>query len=329
MARTPLSVLLAATFFVASFATAPVGADTYPTRQITIMPLLAPGTGLDIAVRLYGEQLSQRFGKPVVIENKPGSAGLVGIAALKAAPADGYTLMVTTSAVMAIRPTVLKNPTYDPLKDFVPIALYVKSPFILVINPSLPIRTVPELIDYLKERPGKISFSSSGIGGVPHLSTEFLKQKFGLDIAHVPYRNSPQSIADVAAGHIAMAFAEAGASLPLIREGKLRALAVTSGVRIPSVPELPPLGEAVGIPEYEAVSWHVLLAHAGTPRDIVDKLHGEMRRILGRTEIRDRIASLGLLPHDGGSVEDMRRYIKAEGEKWGALVRSLGLEGSQ
>jgi tripartite-type tricarboxylate transporter receptor subunit TctC len=328
MARIRMGAVLAAAFLVALSAAALAQAD-YPTRQITIMPLLAPGTGLDIAVRLYGEQLSQSFGKPVVIENKPGSAGLAGIAALKAAPADGHTLVVTTSALMAIRPTVLKNPTYDPLKDFVPIALYVKSPFILVINPDLPIRTVPELIAYLKERPGKISFSSSGIGGVPHLSTEFLKQKFGLDIAHVPYRNSPQSIADVAAGHIAMAFAEAGASLPLIRDGKLRALAVTSGVRIPSAPELPPLGQAVGIPEYEAVSWHVLMAREGTPKEIVGKLHGEMRRILARPEIRDKIASLGLLPHDGGSVEDMRGYIKAEGEKWGTLVRSLGLEGSQ
>ncbi len=304
-------------------------ADTYPSRQITIMPLLAAGTGLDTAVRLYAEQLSQSFGKPVVIENKPGSAGLVGIAALKAAPADGYTLIVTTSAVMAIRPTVLKNPPYDPLNDFVPIALYVKSPFILVVDPKLPIHSVPELIKYVKERPGQISFSSSGIGGVPHLSVEFLKQKFGLDIAHVPYRNSPQSIADVAAGHIGMAFAEAGASLPLIRSGKLRALAVTAGVRIPSVPELPPLGEAVGMPDYEAVSWHVLLARSGTSSEIVDKLHGAMRRILAMPDVKQKIANIGLLPHDGGSVEDMRSYIRAEGEKWGTLVRSLGLQGTQ
>ena len=203
--------------FALAFATlalhAPVRAETFPIRSINIMPLLAAGTGLDVTVRLYAEQLSQAFGKPVVVENKPGGAGLAGVAALKAAPADGYTMIVATSAVMAIRPTLLKTVPYDPLKDFVPIALYVKSPFILVVNPALPIRSVPELIKYVKERPGQLSYSSSGVGGAPHLSAEYMKQRFDIDLAHVPYRNSPQSIADVAAGHVAMAFAEAGASL--------------------------------------------------------------------------------------------------------------------
>jgi tripartite-type tricarboxylate transporter receptor subunit TctC len=307
----------------------PARAQDYPTRQITIMPLLAAGTGLDTTVRLYADQLSKAFGKPVVVENKPGSAGLIGIAALKAAPADGYTLIVATSAVMAIRPTLLKSAPYDPQKDFMPIALYVKSPFILVVNPALPIRSVPELIQYVKERPGQISFSSSGVGGAPHLSAEYMKQRFGLDLAHVPYRNSPQSIADVAAGHVAMAFAEAGASLPLIRDGKLRALAVTSSTRLSTVPELPPFGEAVGAADFEAVSWHVLLAPGGTPRDVVDKLHGEMKRIMEAPEMRQRVAAIGLIPLDIAPIDDVRSYIRAEGDKWGALVKKLGLQGSQ
>jgi len=320
--------LLALAF--ATFTThAPARAENYPTRSITIMPLLAAGTGLDITVRLYAEQLSQALGKPVVIENKPGSAGLVGISALKAAPADGYTLVVATSAVMAIRPALMKQTTYDPHKDFVPIALYVKSPFILIVDPKLPIHSVPELIKYVKDRPGQISFSSSGVGGAPHLSLEFMKQRFGFDAAHVPYRNSPQSIADVAAGHVAMAFAEAGASLPLIRDGALRALAVTSSARLPSVPELPPIGEAVGAPDFEAVSWHVLLAPAGTPEDVVDKLHAEMKRIMEEPGMRKKIADIGLIPLDIASVQHSRAYIKAEGEKWGSLVRKLGLEASQ
>lgn len=307
----------------------PARALDYPTRQITIMPLLAPGTGLDVTVRLYAEQLSQAFGKPVVVENKPGSAGLIGIAALKAAPADGYTLMVATSAVMAIRPALMKQTTYDAQKDFVPIALYVKSPFILIVDPKLPIHSVAELIAYVKARPGQISFSSSGVGGAPHLSLEFMKQKFGFEAAHVPYRNSPQSIADVAAGHVAMAFAEAGASLPLIRDGKLRALAVTSSTRLPTVPELPPLGEAVGAPDFEAVSWHVLLAHSATPKEIVDKLHGEMKRIMEAPEMRQKVSAIGLLPLDIAPVDEARRYVASEVEKWGALVHKLGLQGSQ
>ncbi|MBM3529561.1 MAG: tripartite tricarboxylate transporter substrate binding protein [Alphaproteobacteria bacterium] len=304
-------------------------AQDYPSKQITIMPLLAAGTGLDIAVRLYAEQLSKSFGKTVVVENKPGSAGLVGISALKAAPADGYTLAVTTSAVMAIRPTLMKSVPYDSQKDFVPIAIYVKSPFILVVDPKLPIQSVPDLIKYVKERPGKLSYSSSGVGGAPHLSMEYMKQRFGLDLAHVPYRNSPQSIADVAAGHVAMAFAEAGASLPLIRDGKLRALAVTASERLPRVPDLPPLGEAVGAKDFEAVSWHALIARSETPASVVAKLHGEMKRIMEAPEMRKRIADIGLLPIGVASVEEQRRYIRAEGEKWGSLVTKLGLQGSQ
>lgn len=304
-------------------------ADTYPSRSITIMPLLAAGTGLDVTVRLYAEQLSQRLGKPVVVENKPGSAGLTGIAALKAAPADGYTLIVATSAVMAIRPTLLKSPPYDAQKDFIPIALYVKSPFILVVNPKLPIHSVSELIKYVKERPGQLSYSSSGVGGAPHLSGEYMKQRFGIDLAHVPYRNSPQSIADVAAGHVALAFAEAGASLPLIRDGKLRALAVTSSTRLSTVPDLPPFGEAAGVPDFETVSWHVLLAPAGTPPDVVAKLHGEMKRIMEAPDMVKKVAGIGLIPQPIISVDAQRQYIEAERTKWSALVKSLGLAGSQ
>ena len=322
--RTLLALALA-TFIIHP----PALADTYPSKSITIMPLLAAGTGLDVTVRLYAEQLSQAFGKPVIVENKPGSAGLAGVAALKAASADGYSMIVATSAVMAIRPTLLKSAPYDPQKDFIPIALYVKSPFILVVNPDLPVHSVPDLIKYVKERPGKLSYSSSGVGGAPHLSSEYMKQRFDIDLAHVPYRNSPQSIADVAAGHVSMAFAEAGASLPLIRDGKLRALAVTSSTRLPTVPELPPFGEAVGAPDFEAVSWHVLLAPAGTPPDVVAKLHSEMKRIMEAPDMQKKIAAIGLIPLEIASVDATRGYIKAEGDKWGNLVRKLGLEGSQ
>jgi tripartite-type tricarboxylate transporter receptor subunit TctC len=306
-----------------------VAAESYPTKQITILPLLAAGTGLDIIVRLYAEQLSQAFGRPVMVDNRPGSAGLAGVAALKQSAPDGYTLMTATSAVMAIRPTLLKSPPYDPLNDFVPISLYVKSPFILVVNPALPIHSVTELIKYIRERAGQLSYSSSGVGGAPHLSGEYMKQRFGLDLAHVPYRNSPQSIADVAAGHVAMAFVEAGASLALINEGKLRALAVSSVTRLPALPDIPPFAEAAEAPDFEAVSWHVLLAPAGTPQEVADRLHAEMKRIMGAPELRQKITTMGLIPFDTPSIDGMRAYIKSEGEKWGTLVRKLGLEGSQ
>jgi tripartite-type tricarboxylate transporter receptor subunit TctC len=304
-------------------------ADQYPSRPITIIVSLAAGTGMDTLVRLYGEKLSQRLGQPVVIDNRPGGAGVVAGETIAKGPPDGYTLAVATSAVMAIRPTLFKQRPFDPLTDFVPISHYVKSPFVFIVNPALPVRSVPEFIKYAKERPGQLSYSSSGIGGAPHLTAELLKQKFGFDMAHVPYRNSPQSIADVAAGHVAASIAEAGASLPLIKDGKLRALAVTSATRFPTLPEVPPLAEAVGIADLEAVSWHVIFARHDTPRQIVNKLHGEMQAIMADPEMRQKIMDIGLIPHESPSVEGIQSYIKSETDKWGALVRQLGLEGSQ
>ena len=319
---------LALTLFACS-AHLPAQAQTYPTRPITIVVSLAAGTGMDTLVRIYGEQLSQALGKPVVIENKPGGAGVVAGETIAKGKPDGYTLAVATSAVMSIRPTLFKVRPFEPLTDFVPISHYVKSPFVLIVNPSLPARSVPEFIKYAKERPGQLSYSSSGIGGAPHLTMELLKQKFGFDMAHVPYRNSPQSIADVAAGHVAAAIAEAGASLPLIKDGKLRALAVTSATRFPTLPDVPPLAEAVGVPDLEAVSWHVIFARHDTPREIVNRLNGEMKRIMATPEMQQKILNIGLIPHESPSVEGIQSYIKAETEKWGTVVRQLGLEGSQ
>jgi tripartite-type tricarboxylate transporter receptor subunit TctC len=307
----------------------PAQAQSYPTRPITIIVSLAAGTGMDTLVRIYGEQLSQALGQPVVIENKPGGAGVVAGETIAKGKPDGYTLAVATSAVMAIRPTLFKVRPFEPLTDFVPISHYVKSPFVFIVNPSLPVRSVPEFIKYAKERPGQLSYSSSGIGGAPHLTAELLKQTFAFDMAHVPYRNSPQSIADVAAGHVVASVAEAGASLPLIKDGRLRALAVTSATRFPTLPEVPPLAEAVGMPDLEAVSWHVIFARHDTPREIVNRLNGEMKRIMATPEMRQKIMNIGLIPHESPEVEGIQRYIKAETDKWGTLVRQLGLEGSQ
>jgi len=319
------TVLLALTALQAS----PAQAQTYPNKPVLIIASLAAGTGLDTLVRVYADKLSQSLGQPTVVENRPGSAGLVaGEAIAKSAP-DGYTLGVFTSAVMAIRPTLLKKMPFVPTADFAPLALYVKSPFVFIVDPKLPVQSVADFVRYAKERPGQLSYSSSGVGGAPHLTAELLKQKFALDLAHVPYRNSPQSIADVAAGHVQMAIAEAGASLPLIRDGKLRALAVTSLTRFASIPDVPTLAQATGVADLEAVSWHILVVRKGTPVAITGKLHGEMKRIMGAPDVKQKIEAIGLIPHESPSIDGMRSYIKAENEKWGALVRSLGLEGSE
>jgi tripartite-type tricarboxylate transporter receptor subunit TctC len=306
----------------------PASAQDYPARPISLVVALAAGTGMDVVARLYAEKLSRALGRPVIVENKPGSAGLVAVESVLNAPADGYTLGAATSAIMAIRPSLFKKPPYDPTKDFVPISLYLKSPFILVVNPALPVHSVAELIAYVKAHPGQMSFSSSSVGGAPHLAAEYMKQRFGLDMSHVPYKNSPQSITDVAAGHVSLAFAEAGASLPLIQDGRLRALAVTSLTRLPALPDVPPFAEAAGVADFELVSWHVLFAKAATPGDIVDRLHGEIARIMSDPELRQAIENHGLIPQATQSIEATKAYIAAENDKWGALVRSLGLAGS-
>ncbi|MGB9369910.1 MAG: tripartite tricarboxylate transporter substrate binding protein [Xanthobacteraceae bacterium] len=301
----------------------------YPNRPVTIIVSLAAGSGMDVLVRLYADKLSQSLGKPVIVENRPGASLMLAANAVAQAPPDGHTLLVSTSSAMAINLTLFKQVTYDPDRDFIPVSLYVKSPFILVVNPELPAKSVPELIKYVKENQSKLSYSSPGAGVAQHLSMEFMKNQFGLEITHVPYRATPQSIQDIAAGHIALGWAEAGASLPLIKDGKLRALAVSSLTRLPLLPDVPPLAEAAPAPGFEAVSWHMLLAPAKTPRDIVDRLHDEMKKIMADPAIKEKIETIGLIPFDTPSVEDLRAYRRSEQEKWGGLVKKLGLEGSQ
>lgn len=318
--------ILAAAALGVSVMSAP--AQTYPDRPITIVVPLAAGSGMDTLVRLYADKLQASLGKPVVVENKPGAALMLAAAQVATAPADGYTLMVSTSSAMAINPVLYKKINYK-LTDFVPVSFYVKSPFILVVNPDLPAKSVPELIKLAKESATPLSYSSPGAGVAQHLSMEYLKQRFGVKLTHVPYRSTPQSITDIVANHVQLGFAEAGASLPLIREGKLRALAVSSATRIPTLPDVPPFAEAANAPDFEAVSWHMLFAPAATPKPILDKLHAEMTKIMSDPEMKQKAATIGLLPIEPPSIADTETYLVSERAKWGDLVKKLGLEGSQ
>lgn len=329
MRHCPRSSLLAALVLATTQLAAPAGAQEFPTKQVTLITVLAAGTGLDVVTRTYGEKLAQSLGRPVVLDNRPGANGLVAIGALKTQPADGHALLVGTSAALALNPTTFKQLPYDPAKDFIPVSIYLKSPFILIVHPSLPVRSVPELARFVKERPGKLSYSSTGPSGAPRLATELFMKHFGLDIIHVPYKNSTQAISDVAAGYVQLAFAEAGASQRLIQSQRLRALAVSSLTRFNSLPEVPTLAEATRQPGLEAVSWHALVAPAATPRPVLARLHTEMARIMKLPEVRERIASLDLIPFELHSIEDKQRYIASEARKWGDLIKSLGLAGSQ
>lgn len=303
-------------------------AQTYPNRPITIVVPLAAGSGMDALVRIYADKLQSSLGQPVVVENRPGAALMLAASTVAKAEPDGYTLLVSTSSAMAINPVLYKKVNYDHVKDFVPISFYVKSPMILVINPNLPAKTVPELIKLVKDSKTPLTYSSPGAGVAQHLSMEYMKKRFGLEITHVPYKSTPQSIADIVAGHVNLGFAEAGASLPLIREGKLRPLAVSATTRLPSLPDVPPFAEAANAPDFEAVSWHMLFAPAATPKPIVDRLHAEMKKIMADPEMIKLTEKIGLIPVDTPSVDGIQSYLTSERDKWGSLVKQLGLEGT-
>jgi tripartite-type tricarboxylate transporter receptor subunit TctC len=307
----------------------PAQGQTFPSKNVTIIVSIAAGTGMDVLARLYGEKLAAELGRPVIVENKPGAATMLAAAQIATAPPDGHTVGILTSAALAINQWLYKQINYNPEQDFVPISLYVKSPFILVVNPALPVRTVPEFIKHAKEANPPLSYATVGAGALQHLSMEFAKQRFGFNMTHVPYRNTGQSVADIAAGHVAAGFVEAGASIPLIKDGRLRALAVSASSRLPLLPDVPPFSEAANAPDYEAVSWHVLVAPAQTPRPIAERLHAEMKKIMADAEMRTKAANIGLIPIDTPTIEGMNAYIKEERAKWGALVEKLGLKGSQ
>lgn len=283
---------------------------------------------MDVLARLYADKLQAKLGKPVVIENKPGAALMLAAASVAAAPPDGHTLVISTGTPMAINPVLYKKVNYDAQKDFAPISFYAKAPFILVVNPELPVKTVPELIKYAKDSATPVTFASLGTGTPLHLAGEYMKQRYGLSMTHVPYRNTGQALADLVAGHVKISFAEAGATLPLIREGKLRVLAVTSSQRLPNLPDVPTFAEAAADPEFELVSWHMLFAPAATPRDIVQRLNRDMNEIMSDPDMQKKISDIGLMPVGAPSLEQTQKFLASDREKWGSLLQKLGLQGT-
>jgi|SRR5262245_32586174 len=305
-----------------------ISAQDYPARAVTIVVPIAAGTGMDLLTRLYAEQLSHALGKPIIVENRPGAGLTLAPSSVAAAPADGHTLMVGVTGTFATFPVLYKKLGYRP-ESFMPIAIYVKSPFVLVTNPDLPVHSVGDFIRLARKAAPPLNYSTPGAGTMQHLTMEAMRQMFDFDMTQVPYRNTPQSVNDVAAGHVKVSMAEAGASVPLIKDGKLRALAVTSTSRLPALPDVPPFAEAAPAPGFEAVSWHALVAPAGTPPDIIQRLHAEMKRIMATAEMVRQVTQLGLIPFETPSIPEMQAYITSDQEKWGSMVRKLHLEGTQ
>ena len=280
---------------ILAIVTTSASAQTYPTRAVTVVVPFPPGSSPDGIARLLAAKLTDRIGKPFIVENRPGAASLTGAADVAKAVADGYTLLVGGSSSFATGPALRKSPPYDAARDFVPLAMVGYVPFVLVVNPSLPVHSVPDLIKLAKAKPGELSYGSGGPGHTAHIYAELLKRMTGIQMAHVPYKGSPPALNDIVGGHIQLMFGDALPSLPLIAEGKVRALAVSSGTRLPSAPDIPTIAEA-GVPGFDAAAWIMVVAPVKTPADIVGKLRSQLIPMLAAPDVQSWITSNGMIP---------------------------------
>jgi tripartite-type tricarboxylate transporter receptor subunit TctC len=303
-------------------------AEDYPTRQITLIAPWPAGGAVDAVCRAVAAPLADRLGKSVVVENRPGAGSVIGTAAgAKAAP-DGYTMVMAGSGSLAIAATMYKKLPYDPVKDLVPLALGAKIPFVLVVNPSLPVHTVAELVAYAKDNPGKLSFASGGPGSPHHLYGELLKSMTGIEMTHIPYKGSAPALTDVIAGHVPLLFSDTVPSLPLIKEGKVRALGVSTAVRIPAAPDIAPIAER-GVPGFDAAGWGVFSVPAGTPPEVTGKLATALKSVLALPDVEQQIIRLGMIPGGPASSEELERFIASEIARWGKVVQQAGLAGTE
>jgi len=303
------------------------GAQDYPTRPVTIVVPLAAGSSADFVTRLIARELTGRFRQNVVVENRPGAGAVIGTAAVARAPRDGHTLLLAPSGVLAINPTLYKQLPYDVMRDFVPIAHTTDVPLVLITHPANPAKTALDLIAAARKRPGELTYASSGNGASNHLAGELFQRRAGISLIHVPYRDSTLSLNDVVTGRVQMMFSDAGACLTLIKDGKLKALAVSTRSRLLAAADVPPLDEA-GVPGFEARSWHMLLGPAGMPDDAVRKLNREINAILAQPEVQRQFGARGLQPVSGPQPEDLRPFLAAEMQRAGDIIRQLGLAGS-
>lgn len=312
--------MLAALLFAAFALDA--AAQAYPQKPIRIVVPYPPGGPSDMQARLIGIELTKAWGQTSVIDNRGGGGGIIGTELAARADADGHTLILM-SATNAVQPSLYPKLPYDLARDFAHITSITYGPGIVVVSPSLPIRSVPELIAYAKARPGKVSFGSAGNGAPSHLAVELLKVMAQIDVVHIPYKGMAPALTDVIGGQIQFSIPTIAGGLPLTRAGKLRALAVTGAHRSPAEPALPTVAES-GVPGYQASNWYGFAAPAKTPRAIIDKLNHEFARILTAPDVRDKLLNVGMEPATT-TPEQYTDFVKAEIAKWTRVVRNAGL----
>jgi len=314
-ARAAVALLLSALAAAAS--------AQYPSHPVRFIVPSAAGGGTDIIARAVSLKLSEALGQQFVVDNRPGAGQMIGIELAAKAPPDGHTILMAAST-LAINPVMYKKVPYDPLRDFAPITQAASLANVVVVHPSLPVKSLAELIAYAKARPGELNFASAGIGTSPQMSIELLKSMAGIDMVHIPYKGTAPGVVDLLAGQVKVMAPNVLTALPHIKSGKLRALAVTSTKRSQALREVPTVAEA-GLPGYDSTQWYGVLAPAGTSRAIILRLHGEIVRALRDPEVGKRLEADGA-EAVGSSPEEFAAFIKSETEKWARVAQAAGIK---
>jgi tripartite-type tricarboxylate transporter receptor subunit TctC len=298
-------------------------AEAYPTKPIRIIVPVAAGGGTDFTARLIGQKLSDAWGRPVIVDNRPGAAGNLGVEIAAKAIPDGYTLVMPITSFPA-NPTLYSKLPFDTEKDFSPITLVASAPLLLVVNPNLPVKSVSDLIALAKAKPGQLNYGNSGMGTTAHLAAELFKRTAGIEIINVPYRGGGPAVIDLIAGNIQLYFSTVPAALPQTKAGRLRPIAVTSLKRVPEIGDVPTVAES-GLPGFEVLGWFGLFSPAGTPRPVIAKLNTEIVKILQMTDVQEKLSGHGLIP-GGNSPEELGAFLRAEIKKWGGLIKEAGIK---
>ncbi len=321
----PYRIGLCAALASLAFATHPAAgaADAYPNHPIRMISPYEPGGGVDIMARMVAQKLTQALGTSVVVENRPGAGGAVGTQTLVSSAPDGYTLELAAPSPLIVAPYLIKNLSYDPQKDLAPISLIAVVPAVLLVKEDSPIHTVQDLLDMARKEPGKLTFSSSGLGGTAHLSAQMLKVLANVDMLHVPYKGTAPAIEAVMSGQVTLTFADMTAGLAYAKNHQLRAVAVTTPTRTPALPDVPTVAETV--PGYEATVWYGVFAPKGTPQPIIDKLNSEIVKFVHSPDVDKILLNEGAEPK-GSTPEELRAFMRDEAARWGKVLQASGAQ---